>query len=175
MTAITRTLRRCAPEDADKLRHLATITYYETFAHKNTAENMEAYLRTAYDLRKLRSELENPNSEYYFLYADEKLAGYLKVNEAPSQTDINDPNSLEVQRIYVYGKFQGMGLGRYLLTTALQMARDRSKQYVWLGAWEHNEKALRFYDKMGFRPVGSHPFRMGDDVQTDYIMRRDLN
>ena len=168
------TLRQCTMEDADTLRDLSIVTYYETFAHKNTAENMEAYLRTAYDIRKLRSELADGNSAFYFLYADEVLAGYMKLNEAPSQSDINDPASLEVQRIYVSGKFQGMGLGRYLLTTALQTARDRKKQYVWLGAWEHNEKALRFYDKMGFRPVGSHPFYMGNDRQTDYIMRKDL-
>lgn len=167
-------LRRCTPEDAAALRRLAIITYYETFAHKNTAENMDAYLRSAYDIQKLRRELEDKNSEYYFLYADDALAGYIKLNEAPSQSDINDPDSLEVQRIYVYGKFQGIGLGRFLLNTALQIAAQRKKQYVWLGAWEHNEKALRFYDKMGFRPVGTHPFLMGNDRQTDYIMRRDL-
>lgn len=167
-------LERCTVEDADTLRDLSIVTYHETFAHKNTAENMDAYLRTAYDIRQLRSELANANSEFYFLYADEKLAGYMKLNEAPSQSDINDPDSLEVQRIYVCGGFQGMGLGRFLLTTALETAMDRHKKYVWLGAWEHNEKALRFYDKMGFRPVGTHPFYMGNDRQTDYIMRRDL-
>ena len=168
-------LRRCTPQDAEVLRNLAIITYYETFAHKNTPENMDAYLRSAYDIHKLRSELSNPNSEYYFMYADEALAGYMKLNETPAQSDINDPDSLEVQRIYVYGKFQGMGLGRYLLNTAIKMAEERDKRYVWLGAWEHNEKALRFYDRMGFRPVGTHPFYMGDDRQTDYIMRRDLD
>lgn len=168
------TLRRCTLEDAETLRDLSMITYYETFAHKNTAENMDAYLRTAYDIRKLRSELVTPHSEFYFLYADGQLAGYMKLNEVPAQSDINDPNSLEVQRIYVCGRFQGMGLGRFLLNTALQTAADRGKQYVWLGAWENNEKALRFYHRMGFRPVGTHPFIMGNEKQTDYIMRKDL-
>lgn len=167
-------LRRCTVEDAPALRRLAIITYYETFAPKNTAENMDAFLQSAYNIQKLRSELADPNSEYSFLYADEELAGYLKLNEAPSQTDIHDPDSLEVQRIYVCGKFQGMGLGRFLLNTALEIASERGKQYVWLGAWEHNDRALRFYDRMGFRPVGTHPFVMGNDTQTDYIMRRDL-
>lgn len=167
-------LRRCTVEDAPALRRLAIITYYETFAPKNTSENMDAFLQSAYDIRKLRSELADPNSEYFFLYVDGKLAGYLKLNEHPSQTDIHDPETLEVQRIYVYGKFQGMGLGRFLLNTALEIAAQRGKRYVWLGAWEHNERALRFYDRMGFRPVGTHPFVMGTDVQTDYIMRKDL-
>lgn len=167
-------LQRCAPNDAGILRDLAIVTYYETFAHKNTAQNMDAYLRSAYDIHRLRRELSDPNSECYFLYANDSLAGYLKLNEAPSQFDINDPDSLEVQRIYVYGKFQGMGLGRYLLNTAIRIAEARNKQYVWLGAWENNEKALRFYHKMGFCAVGTHPFYMGEEKQTDYIMRRDL-
>lgn len=168
-------LRRCTQADAKALRHMGMLTYYETFAPKNTPENMDTYLHSAYNLQKLRSELANPSSEYYFLYADQQLAGYMKLNETPAQTDINDPESLEVQRIYVYGKFQGMGLGRYLLTTALQTAARRGKKYVWLGAWENNEKALRFYHKMGFHAVGTHPFYMGNDRQTDYIMRKDLD
>lgn len=167
-------LIRCTPADADTLRDLGIITYYETFGPKNTQEDMEIYTRNAYDVRRLRKELADPNSEYYFLYANGSLAGYIKLNEAPSQSDINDPDSLEVQRIYVSGRFQGMGLGRYLLNTAISMARERKKKYLWLGAWEHNEKALRFYKKMGLSPVGTHPFLMGTDWQTDYIMRFNL-
>lgn len=167
-------LIRCTPADAETLRDLGIITYYETFGPKNTPEDMEIYTQYAYDVHKLRQELADPNSEYYFLYADGSLAGYIKLNETPSQTDINDPESLEVQRIYISGRFQGMGLGRHLLNTAISMARQRGKKYIWLGAWEHNEKALRFYDKMELYRSGSHPFLMGTDWQTDFIMRKDL-
>ena len=161
--------------DIDELRTLSIHTYYETFAALNTPENMEKYLRCAFDREKLRKELEDKNSLFFFLLSGEKLAGYLKVNEAPSQTDVNDPASLEIERIYVSGEFQGEGLGRYLVELAIRMAVERKKKYVWLGVWEKNEKAIRFYKRNGFCQIGTHSFVMGEDVQTDYIMRKDLS
>lgn len=122
-----------------------------------------------------RHDLLFPSSMFFFLLSGEKLAGYLKVNEAPSQTDVNDPASLEIERIYVSGEFQGEGLGRYLMEQAISMAVERKKKYVWLGVWEKNEKAIRFYKRNGFCKIGTHSFVMGDDVQTDHIMRKDLS
>lgn len=115
-----------------------------------------------------------PLHRFFFLYVDDKLAGYLKLNEAPSQTDINDAESLEIERIYVLSCFQGAGLGRYLMEQAIRIAAEREKKYVWLGVWEKNEKAIRFYKKNGFYEIGTHSFVMGEDVQTDYIMKKDL-
>ena len=142
--------------DIDELRTLSIQTYYETFASLNTSENMEEYLRCAFDREKLRKELADKNSMFFFLLSDEKPAGYLKVNEAPSQTDVNDPASLEIERIYVSGGFQGEGLGRYLMEQAIRMAVERKKKYVWLGVWEKNEKAIRFYKRNGFYQIGTH-------------------
>ena len=164
----------CTAADVDTLRDLSIKTYYETFISLSTPEDMDAYLAAAYNRDKLLGELTDKKSLFFFLYADETLAGYLKLNEAPSQSDINDPSSLEIERIYVVSGFQGAGLGRYLMEQALHIAAERGKSYAWLGVWEKNEKALRFYRKNGFRPVGTHSFFMGDDEQTDYIMRREL-
>ena len=90
------------------------------------------------------------------------------------QTDIHDEQSLEIERIYVSKEFQGEGLGRCLMEKAISTAIRRKKKYVWLGVWEKNEKALRFYKRNGFYQIGTHSFVMGDDEQTDYIMRKDL-
>ena len=167
-------LQQCSNEDFETLRELSIHTYYETFARLNTAEDMAAYLEDAFNVDRLTQEFNDPNSFFYFLYADEKLTGYLKLNEAPSQTDINDADSLEIERIYVSSEFQGAGLGRYLMEQAVYIAKECNKKYVWLGVWEKNEKALRFYKKNGFYEIGTHKFVMGEDVQTDYIMRKDL-
>lgn len=140
----------------------------------NTLENMEAYLDKAYDPEKLRNELSDTNALFYFLYQDHQLAGYLKLNEAPAQTEIHDDASLEVERIYVSKTFQGQGLGHYLMDTAIAAAIRRKKQYVWLGVWEKNEKALHFYKQHGFYRIGAHTFVVGDDEQTDFLMRKDL-
>ena len=166
--------RQCKQDDIDVLRNLSYRTYFETFAHMNTPEDMEAYLDKAFEIEKLRAELLDVNSSFYFLYYDEKLAGYLKLNEYSAQTDIHDINSLEIERIYVSKEFQGEGLGGYLMDRAISIANLRKKRYVWLGVWEKNEKAIRFYKKNGFYEIGKHSFFMGDDEQTDYIMRKNL-
>lgn len=167
-------LRKCTMDDFNVLRELAIGTYYETFAHLNTKEDMEAYLEDAFNTEKFADELKDSNSEFYFLYCDGKIAGYLKLNEAPSQTDVNDEKSLEIERIYIASDFQEKGLGNYLMEKAISVASKRNKQYLWLGVWEKNEKAICFYKKNGFFEVGTHSFFMGDDEQTDYIMRKDL-
>lgn len=169
-----REFRQCTPEDLESLCHLSRRTFLETFSSGNTPENMEAYLHAAFNREKLRAELLNPHSCFYFLYSDGYLAGYLKVNETPAQTDLYDEQSLEVERIYVLRGFQGKGLGRYLLDRAIALAALHQKRYVWLGVWENNEKALRFYKRNGFYKIGAHSFYVGDDEQTDYIMRRDI-
>ena len=135
---------------------------------------MQEYLHRAFNKEKLLEELTDKNSKFFFLYCGEKLAGYIKVNEAPSQTDINDPNSLELERIYVTGEFQGQGLGGYLMQKAVSIAVERHKKYIWLGVWEKNENTLRFYKKKGFYEIGTHTFVMGEDRQTDYILKKDL-
>lgn len=167
-------LKLCGIEDLDTLRELSIRTYYETFAALNTPENMQEYLLRTFNKEKLLEELTDKNSKFFLLYCGEKLAGYIKVNEAPSQTDINDPNSLELERIYVTSEFQGQGLGGYLMQKAVSIAVERHKKYIWLGVWEKNENALRFYKKKGLYEIGTHTFVMGEDKQTDYILRKDL-
>jgi ribosomal protein S18 acetylase RimI-like enzyme len=95
-------------------------------------------------------------------------------SDCTAQTDVHDPDALEIERLYMHRDFQGLGLGSALMQKALDVARARGKKYVWLGVWEGNNKARAFYHKHGFYPFGSHPFVMGDDRQTDLLMRKDL-
>lgn len=167
-------LNTCTIDDVDILRALSIQTFYETFSSMNTPENMEAYLEQAFDRNKLIHELSDNHSSFLLLKKDARPMGYLKVNEAPSQTDINDENGLEIERIYVSREFQGEGMGKYLMKYAIDIAVKRRKKYIWLGVWEKNEKALCFYKKQDFYKIGEHSFFLGDDEQSDYIMRKDL-
>ena len=113
-------------------------------------------------------------SEFYFIYANDQLAGYFKINYAPAQTDLNDPDSLEIERIYVKKEFKGKGLGRQLMDCAVKLAEMAGKKYLWLGVWEKNKGAIGFYKHSGFTESGKHPFKIGDELQTDLIMRLNL-
>lgn len=165
--------RKCTLNDVQVLLDFSKNTFIDTFAHLNTKENMKAYLDDAFSQERLLKEISR-GALFNFLYADGKLAGYIKLNEAPNQTDINDLSSLEVERIYVSKEFQGKGLGRALMDKVVETAILSGKSYIWLGVWELNEKAISFYNKCGFYQSGTHSFIMGDEVQRDFIMRKDL-
>ncbi|WP_432405697.1 GNAT family N-acetyltransferase [Wukongibacter sp. M2B1] len=167
-------IRECTIDDLVALREISYRTYDDTFKNMNTPANMKDYLEKAFDIDKMHDELLNIDSQFYFLYADGELAGYLKLNEGPAQTDIRDPQSIEVERIYVLKEFHSKGLGSVLLNKAKDIAKEREKAYIWLGVWEKNDKAIQFYKRNGFYLIGQHYFFMGDDEQTDLIMRKDI-
>ncbi len=167
-------IKECNLDDLFLLREFSYKTYNDTFRHMNSPSNMKAYLEEAFDINKLQAEMANSDSFFYFLYADKELAGYLKLNEYKAQTDIHDPQSIEIERIYVTKEFQGKGLGRTLLNKAVDVALTRMKLYIWLGVWGKNLNALRFYKNNGFYLIGKHSFFMGEEEQRDYILRKDL-
>ena len=166
-------IRRCELADLDALRNIAFQTFDDTFRRLNDAASFNEYLDASFSRAKLEAELKDPHSTFFFLYSDDVLAGYMKINMGDSQTDIKDPAAMEIERIYVTRDFQGLGLGRALVEKALETARAAGKQTVWLGVWEKNGNAIAFYKKMGFSKAGTHDFFIGRKRQTDFIMRRD--
>lgn len=167
-------IKECTPDDLTDYQKISVKTYQETFADMNTKANMQAYLEESFNLEKLKNEWSKESSFFYFIYHSEELAGYMKLNEFKAQTDIYDPLSLEVERIYVLSGFQGNGLGRHLMDKAVAVGKERKLTYLWLGVWEKNKNALSFYQKNNFYKIGSHDFIMGDEMQTDYLLRKDL-
>lgn len=165
-------IEACTEAELGLLRDIATRTYVDTFGPANAPETMARYLAEAMAEGKLRDELRTPGSSFYLAKVDGRVAGYLKLNVDPAQTDRRDPGSLEVERIYIDRGFKGQGLGKALIDFAEVQALERGKSLLRLGVWERNEAALGFYRALGFRQVGSHPFRMGDEVQTDYVLER---
>ncbi|MEO1771740.1 MULTISPECIES: GNAT family N-acetyltransferase [Enterococcus] len=160
--------------EVKKLQKLSLQTFNDTFSAQNTPENMEAYVSEAFQLTKLAAELQRPDSTFFFIYTEDQLAGYLKVNIDQAQTEDIAENALEIERIYVDKAFKGQGLGKRLIAKAITIAQEKNKSSVWLGVWEKNEPALGFYKKLGFQQVTSHSFWMGDDEQTDLIMVKTL-
>jgi ribosomal protein S18 acetylase RimI-like enzyme len=159
--------------DLDTLVQISRKIFYDSFHHMNTPENMAEYMDRAFNPDQLLSELINPMSEFYFITSDDVIAGYLKLNKDTAQSDIRDETSLEIERIYIDQAFQGKGLGAILITKALERATALNLQYIWLGVWEKNTDAKRFYERQGFVEFGTHEFRMGDEMQTDILMRRE--
>jgi len=168
-------IRKCTLDELKTLLEISYETFVDAFQSMNIKETMDKYVEEAFNMEKLEEELRNMDSRFFFLYADDELAGYLKINESPSQTDINNPDSIEVERIYIKKEFKGKGLGRQLINYAIQLAKEMKKNYVWLGVWEKNINAIAFYKRLGFYEDGRHPFKMGDELQSDFIMKKTVS
>ncbi len=164
-------IRRVGSMDVDRLQKISKQTFVETFSAKNTAENMERFLEENYSTGRLTAELENPNSLHYFALLGEDVIGYLKLNTGPAQTELQHEPALEIQRIYITKARQGKKVGQLLFEKAIQTARRLNVDYLWLGVWEENPKAISFYQKNGMVEFGRHIFRLGDDEQTDILMK----
>ena len=167
-------IEKCEKDNLDLLIEISRETFISTFEDSNTEENLREYIEKAFNKNKMHEELLNENSIFYILYDDKIPVGYLKLNEGEGQSDIKDLKSLEIERIYVVKSFQSMGIGKILLDKAIEVAINKKKEYIWLGVWEKNEKALAFYKKNDFVIISEHSFFMGDDEQLDYIMKKDL-
>ena len=174
MTAHKITIIRVTLPDLGMLRELAVQTFTDTFVSLNSVENMTAYISEAFHPQKLAFELEQPNSQYWLVFAGDKPAGYLKVNTGSSQTDLKEENTLEIERIYVQKDFQQLGIGRLLMEKAYTIAKENGLASVWLGVWEENKKAIRFYEKNGLRKTGQHVFFLGVERQNDLIMKKEI-
>ena len=168
-------IKKITLNDLAALKALSIKTFTDTFAKDNTPEDLKGYLNQAYTEEKLISELQNKQSEFYFIYSDDRLAGYLKINVNDTQTEIIEEGALEIERIYIDSDFKRLGLGKMLYNKAIERAKALNKTAIWLGVWEHNFSAMKFYHKMGFTQVGEHSFYMGEDEQTDLIMKKKLN
>jgi ribosomal protein S18 acetylase RimI-like enzyme len=166
--------RRCDIKDLEKLVEVSVNTFDDTFRDYIAGENMKAYMDSAFTSNKLTIELENEESEFYFVYLNDSVAGYFKINGAGAQTELNDKSSLELERFYLLKEFRGRNFGEQILERVLSIAREKKLKYIWLGVWEKNYRALKFYRKHGFIRFGEHLFIMGDDKQVDYLMKRDL-
>ncbi len=161
--------------DIVQLQKIGRQTFYETFSAGNTEENMKKYLDEEFSIEKLTVELNDKNAEFYFAKLDNTIIGYLKLNFGLLQTELQDDKALEIERIYVLKEFHGKNVGQILYDKAIQVARQKNADYVWLGVWEENPRAINFYKKNGFVEFDKHLFKLGDDIQTDLMMKLKLN
>ncbi len=161
-------------KEIEQLQKIAQQTFVETFSESNTEENMQEYLKEAFTIEKLTSELKNHNTEFYFAESGKQIIGYLKLNFGEAQTEIKENKMLEIERIYVKKEFHGKGVGQLLYDRAIKIANQKDVEYVWLGVWEENPRAISFYKKNGFVEFDKHIFKLGNDAQTDIMMKLKL-
>ncbi|MDR2981126.1 MAG: GNAT family N-acetyltransferase [Puniceicoccales bacterium] len=160
--------------DARQLSLLAEKIFRETFGAANTAEDIDLHCRTSYSEIVQGGEISDPNMVTLLGREGGLLVGFaqLRWGHAPDCISAKSPG--EIQRLYVASDWHGKGMARDLMNACIREMESRGSDVVWLGVWEENPRAIRFYRKFGFIEVGAHVFRLGGDPQRDIIMAREV-
>jgi ribosomal protein S18 acetylase RimI-like enzyme len=169
-------IRQATPEDAKLLTDLAYTTFWDAFAHhpKNAPDDLNHYMRQAFNLDQITIELSDDKSIFLIAELDTEAAGYAKIIIDNIEPGITAERPVELNRLYSHQRFLGQGVGQSLMEACFDRAKEDGRDVMWLGVWEYNPRAQRFYEKNGFRVVGSHTFLLGEDPQTDLLMQREL-
>ena len=152
-------IRKINIDHLSQLQKIGKTTFAETFTEHNTKEDLDKYLEESFSNEKLTAELTNPHSSFYFAEIENNVVGYLKINFGASQTELKDNEALEIERIYVLQAYHGQKIGQLLYNKAIEIAKEHKADYVWLGVWEENHRALQFYKKNGFVQFDTHIFK----------------
>lgn len=157
-----------------QLQKISKETFLAAFAKDNTEQNIKDYFEKAFSIKSLNNQINNQHSRFYFVHQQQELCAYFKINIGDSQTEIRGTDGLELERLYIYPQYQNKGLGETILNEVKIKAILENKKYIWLGVWEHNLKAIKFYERFGFEQFDKHIYVLGDDAQTDWMMRLEL-
>ena len=165
------------PEDAATLSVLGRQTFFDTFTGTCTEEDMQQFLEEYFNVEQVKKELANENDFFFLAEVNGVAAGYLRLMEDYSLFELMKKwKALELKRIYVDKNFHGKGIAQQLINFVESFARDNKYEVVWLGVWEHNLRAKRFYEKSGFTDSGhTHGFPIGNTPQTDNWLWKFLN
>ena len=172
----TITIRQATVADAKALTDLAYTTFWDAFAHhpKNAPDDLNHYMRQAFNLDQTTKELGEDKSTFLIAEIDGEAAGYAKLITDTTEDGITAERPIELNRLYSHQQFLGKGIGQALMDACFERAKGDGHDVMWLGVWEFNPRAQRFYEKNGFRVVGSHVFQLGEDPQTDILMQRKI-
>ncbi len=172
-------IRDASLDDAQALSDLSTQTFKQTFDEHNDPADMDLYLNEAFSVEQLTQEFQEPGSRFLLAFSpgshepgSDVPVAYAKLRFGRCEPEISGPDPMEIERLYVDQSGIGKGFGSALMEACLQVARNTGLKTIWLGVWEHNHRALTFYQRWGFEVVGSHPFRLGTDDQIDLLMER---
>ena len=165
-------VRYATTNDAKLIADISHQTFYDTFVAENTRENMDKFLNEQFTKAKLMFEVGARENTFLLAYLDEEVAGYAKLRDSRVPVSLGSKNAIEIARLYAMSGMIGKGIGKELMLHCIDIAGQREKDYLWLGVWEKNYRAIEFYTKWGFEKFDDTDFLLGDDVQKDWLMRK---
>jgi ribosomal protein S18 acetylase RimI-like enzyme len=167
-------IRYANENDSLLLAELGRKTFYDTFIEYNSPDDMAKYLSEHYSIEIQMSEIKDPDTVFLIAEQNGVPVGYTKLKGKSKGDGVAGTNPMELQRIYTIQEYIGKGVGAELMKEAIRAAKERGFNCLWLGVWEKNERAIKFYEKWGFKKVGNYIFVLGEDIQKDFTMELSL-
>ncbi len=173
---LTVIIRTANLTDADVLAKIGLQSFNEAFAGhpKNHPDDMKIYTDEAFSVESLRKELTDNDAIFFVAELENEIVGYAKLQQNSREDCVTGENPLELNRLYALDKYIGKGIGKALMLKCLEFAETNNHDTFWLGVWEFNFRAQKFYEKFGFEKCGEHVFQLGSDPQIDWIMQRQI-
>lgn len=168
-------IRAATGADAARVSAFARQVFERAFAADNDPANLAGYVASAFTPARQYEEVHDPRLTYLIAASDDgAIVGYAVLRADAPDPAVTGEAPIELWRFYVDHTMHGRGVAGQLMTACIETARARDAATLWLGVWERNPRAIRFYEKWGFIDVGSHLFQMGTDPQTDRVMSRSV-
>jgi diamine N-acetyltransferase len=169
------TVRLAKENDAELVADLSRQTFYDSFAEHNTKGDMDKFMNEQFTREKLVDEVKQPWHVFFLAFLNDEPVGYVKLRDSSVPMKLHGQSCMEIARIYSVQKTIGTGVGKKLMQTCHDIAKQKGKKILWLGVWKANQRAIDFYTAWGFEIFGEQEFILGDDVQTDWLMKKDLS
>lgn len=170
--AISQIIRPAGPRDLQPLLELGRRTFIDTFAEHNDPEDFAVCLEEHYSLARFQRDMADRRTRFFVVESNSSLLAYARVRRGRVPVCVGDPTALEIEKFYVDQPHIGRGIGARLMTYCLRFAARHGHKTIFLSVWEHNARAIRFYEKWGYRKVGEHIFHVGSDPQIDWWLMR---
>ncbi len=167
-------IRRIDVADAELLMKVSIETFQVAYAAYNTTEDIEAFIAHNFNKKQLEQELKEEQNMFFFVYVNNDVAGYCKLRKSLPPQHLEGMRAIELERLYILQVHQKKNVGGALMQHCIDHASANGYRVLWLGVWEHNHNAIRFYEKWGFTLFGDHIFKLGSDIQTDLLMKKNV-
>lgn len=162
-------------DDIQAIATLGAHVFTHSFAHLMPADDLQKYLLSTYSPSNISTELQRPSTTFIAAIQNDSLVAFMQLTQNTSEPCIDHLKSkIQLHRLYVSEKCQGLGIGKELMNRAEEEARKLGIENLWLASWERNLRAERIYERNGFKKVGNMRFILGDEVLRDWVMVKAL-
>ncbi|MEO7312973.1 MAG: GNAT family N-acetyltransferase [Chitinophagaceae bacterium] len=167
-------IRYATETDAGLIADMSRHTFLTTFGPQNSQADIDTYMNVQFTREALMAEVGAAGNIFLLACIGDVPAGYVRLKENSFEGGLKAVKPIEIARFYAMPAMIGKGIGKAMMQYCIEMAELLQFDVIWLGVWERNVRAIDFYTAFGFKKFGEHGFLVGNDLQNDYLMSRNL-